>query len=267
MPDAPVLDASVIAHLTLVAEERLRVTRWSLALRLAAVAAVSAVVVLHAPMNPSRYMFLAPLLALSAWITEASLAHRAQCLDALAEALRHGSSPRPSPLSMDLAPWSVGISWRRALLGGARVRWFAPLTLLAAAVTVDAQRFGPEDSPGEVGWYLGLAMVGLLVAALTAWSWWIERLAVAAAVVPPRPRTDAPEALAAPAASALFEPRPSSVPNPEPVRWAPKFDPNERPFPDPPRPAVEAPVAERSGTTQTFATVEIPGQGDPPGPL
>jgi hypothetical protein len=55
---------------------------------------------------------------------------------------------------------------------------------------------------------------------------------------------------------------PSVVPTPRPeepalARWIPKHDPNERPFPDAPRPSAPPPTP-RSGTTQTFATVESP---------
>lgn len=268
MPEANALDAVTVAHLTLVAEERLRVTRWSLALRPLSLAAVTAAAVVHAGVNPSRYMFLAPALAVSAWLTDAALVRRAQRLDALGDALRSGRAPRPLALSMDLAPWSEPGSWRVALLGGARLRWFLPLAAAAAAIAIDAQRFGPDDSPGELVWYLVLLVVSLGAASLGAWSWWMDRFgdplpspsASLPAIAPPPPRRERDPI-------AHFAPRPSREPEVEPVRWAPKFDPNERPFPDA-RPSVEAPVElPRSGTTQTFATVELDGiRPDPPKP-
>lgn len=257
MSEAHAPDPATVAHLTLIAEERLRATRWSLALRPLSLAAVTAVAVLHAPMNPSRYMFLAPALALSAWYVDAGLARRVRALDALASALQAGASPRPARLAMDLDAWAPDGAWRVAILGGPRARWFLPLSALAAAIAIDAQRFGPDDAPGEIVWYLALLMMSLGAASLAAWSWWLDRFGEGASA--PRPAPAVAPALAAPPRPAVdlaapFAPRASR--EPEPARWEPRHDPNERPFPEGPRTSVEPPPA-RSGTTQTFATVEL----------
>lgn len=264
MSEANAPDAVTVAHLTLVAEERLRATRWSLALRPLSLLAVTGVVVLHAPMNPARYMFLAPALALSAWAVDAALAQRVRSLDALADALR-GRGARPAMMSMDLAPYASASSWRVSVLGGPRARWFLPLAVASAAIAIDAQHFGPDDAPGEIVWYLALLLMTLGTLSLTAWSWWLDRfgdapVASAAAV----PALAPPERFSREPAVAFV---PRHAKEPEAARWSPKHDPNERPFPEAPRASVEPPAPVRSGTTQTFATVEIDGiRPEPPKP-
>lgn len=262
MSEANAPDAATVAHLTLVAEERLRATRWSLALRPLSLVAVTAVAVLHAPMNPARYMFLAPVIALTAWGADAALAWRVRALDALAAALRGRGAPRPALMSMDLAPYATAGSWRVSVLGGPRARWFLPLTVASAAIAIDAQRFGPDDSPGEMVWYLALLLMTLGTLSLTAWSWWMDRfgdapVAAVPALAPPSRPTVEPVA--------PFVPRASR--EPELARWSPRHDPNERPFPESPRPSNEPAPPVRSGTTQTFATVELEGiRAEPPKP-
>lgn len=241
------------APLRLAMEEQLRVARGSLALRPLTAACAAALVVLHAPMNPSRYMFLAALLPLVGWVTDAALCRRGEALAQLAETLRLGGVRRGEAVRLDVAAFEAPLPWRRALFAGARVRWYLPMFLAGAAVAIDAQRFGPDDAPGEMVWYLGLLLVGLCACAAAAWSWWLDRFGevaptVAALRAPDLPARPAP----APDVSAPAASRPAE---PELARWIPKHDPNERPFPEAPRPSAPPPPP-RSGTTQTFATVE-----------
>lgn len=252
MPD--VIDAP----LRLAMEEQLRLSRASLALRPLTAACTAALVVLHAPMNPSRYMFLAALLPLAGWVTDARLARRGEALAQLAETLRVGGVRRGEALRMNVAAFESALGWRRAALAGATLRWFLPMVLAGAAVAVDAQRFGPDDTPGELVWYLALLFASLCVTAAAAWSWWLDRFGEVAPTVPALRGLDAP-AMAVPVAApppsvVVATPRPEE---PELARWIPKHDPNERPFPDAPR-ASSPPPPPRSGTTQTFATVESP---------
>lgn len=249
MPDASAHDVATDAHLRLLAEEQLRASRGSLALRPLTAAGVSLLVVLHAPLNPSRYMFTAGLLTLAAWWADAQLARRGAALAALAAAVRKGGARRPPTMSVDLEPYEGALGWRRAALGGARLRWFLPMLVASSAVAIDAQRFGPDDVPGEVVWYLALLIVSLGVASLGAWSWWLDRFGdepAAPPVVAPTPALAARVSLAPPS----FERE-----DPELARWIPKHDPNERPFPEASPPPADAPPP-RSGSTQTFATVE-----------
>jgi hypothetical protein len=242
------------APLRLAMEEQLRLARGSLALRPLTAVCTAAMVVLHAPMNPSRYMFLAALLPLVGWVTDAAVARRAEALAQIAETLRLGGVRRAEAVRLNVGAFESALGWRRALFAGARVRWFLPMLLAGAAVAVDAQRFGADDTPGELVWYLALLFVALCVTAAAAWSWWLDRfgevaptvrvLEVPANVVP----------LAAPPSVVVPTPRPEE---PGVARWIPKHDPNERPFPDAPRPSAPPPPP-RSGTTQTFATVESP---------
>lgn len=254
------LSHATVAQLRLVTDEALRVSRWSLALRPLTVAGVSLLVVLHAPQNPSRYMFTTGLAVLAAWIFDAQLARRAASLGALRGRLIAGASTAVFSLPGNELP--VALGWRRALLGGARLGWFLPAFIASCAITIDAQRFGADDVPGEMVWYLALLIASLGVASLGAWSWWLDRFG-----------DDTPRAVTpgvAPSAPALAEraslpPPPLHRDDPELARWVPRHDPNERPFPDPPR-VSEAPIAPRSGTTQTFATVEAEAvEGAEPG--
>ncbi len=163
------------APLRLAMEEQLRLARASLALRPLTAVCTAALVVLHAPMNPSRYMFLAALLPLAGWVTDARLARRAEALTQLAETLRLGCSSRRGRAhgrgGLRVAPWAGAARRSR----GQRVRWFLPMVLAGAAVAVDAQRFGPDDTPGELVWYLALLFAALCVTAAAAWSWWLDR--------------------------------------------------------------------------------------------
>jgi hypothetical protein len=113
--------------------------------------------------------------------------------------------------------------------------------------------FGPDDTPGELVWYLALLFVALCVTAVASWSWWLDRFGEVAPTV---------RVLEVPAKVVPVAAPPVLVPTPRPeepalARWIPKHDPNERPFPDAPRPSAPPPPP-RSGTTQTFATVESP---------
>lgn len=241
------------APLRLAMEEQLRLARASLALRPLTAVCTAALVVLHAPMNPSRYMFLAALLPLAAWATDARLARRGEALAQLAETLRLGGVRRGEAVRLDVAAFESPLGWRRAALAGTRVRWFLPMVLAGGAVAVDAQRFGPDDTPGELVWYLALLFVALCVSAAAAWSWWLDRFGE---VAPTVRALDAPVKVvpvaAPPPSVVVTTPRPAE---PELARWIPKHDPNERPFPDAPRPSAPPPPP-RSGSTQTFATVE-----------
>lgn len=244
------------APLRLAMEEQLRLARWSLALRPLTAVCTATLVVLHAPMNPSRYMFLAALLPLAGWLTDARVARRGEALAQVAETLRLGGVRRAEAVRLDVGAFEAALGWRRALLAGARVRWFLPMLLAGAAVAVDAQRFGPDDAPGELVWYLALLLVALSVCAAAAWSWWLDRFGEVAPTLPAVRVIDAPAPrvpLAAPAPAVVIS-RPEE---PELARWVPRHDPNERPFPDAPRPSAPPPPP-RSGTTQTFATVESP---------
>lgn len=249
MPDASAHDVTTDAHLRILAEEQLRLSRGSLALRPLAAAGVSLLVVLHAPQNPSRYMFTAGLLTLAAWWTDAQLARRGAALAALAAAVRARGPRRPPAMSVDLAPFEGALGWRRAALGGERLRWFLPMLVVSGAVAIDAQRFGADDVPGEVVWYLALLIASLGAASLGAWSWWLDRFGDEA--------TPPPSVAPTPALAARVSLAPPSLERDDPdlARWVPKHDPNERPFPELSRPSQEPP-APRSGSTQTFATVE-----------
>ncbi len=240
------------APLRLAMEEQLRLARASLALRPLTAVCTAALVVLHAPMNPSRYMFLAALLPLAGWGTDARLARRAEALTQLAETLRLGGVRRGEAVRMDVAAFESPLGWRRAALAGQRVRWFLPMVLAGGAVAVDAQRFGPDDTPGELVWYLALLFAALCVTAAAAWSWWLDRFGE---IAPTVRVLDAPAKVipvVAPPSVVVTTPRPEE---PELARWIPRHDPNERPFPDAPR-ASAPPPPPRSGSTQTFATVE-----------
>lgn len=242
------------APLRLAMEEQLRLARGSLALRPLTAVCTAALVVLHAPMNPSRYMFLAALLPLVGWVTDAAVARRGEALAQLAETLRLGGLRRAEALRLDVGAFASPLGWRRALLAGARVRWFLPMLLAGGAVAVDAQRFGPDDTPGELVWYLALLFVALCVTAAAAWSWWLDRFGEVAPTV----RVLEVPAKVAPVAAPPSVLAPTARPEePAIARWIPKHDPNERPFPDAPR-ASAPPPPPRSGTTQTFATVESP---------
>ncbi|MEZ4392449.1 MAG: hypothetical protein R3A48_15280 [Polyangiales bacterium] len=123
------------------------------------------------------------------------------------------------------------------------------MLIASCAVAIDAQRFGADDVPGEVVWYLALLIASLGAASLGAWSWWLDRFGDEPTV---KPATAPPPALAA---RVSLAPPPLARDDSDLARWVPKHDPNERPFPEPSR-ASQEPPAPRSGSTQTFATVE-----------
>lgn len=181
-----------LRHLELIEQEVSRHRQNALRIRLAGVALVAGYVALHGAQAQPRYMFLAPVIALGAWILDAHADWNMRALRLVARAVRGEIGPRPAPLSLDPEPWSEAVSWRQAMLRPARAAFFHPLATMAAFIAVDAPRLDPDGTPSELFWYLAVSFVSFAVLVVVAWSWWYDHFGEATAptfpVAPPRPR-------------------------------------------------------------------------------
>jgi hypothetical protein len=181
-PAAELLPA--LRHLELIEHEIARHRQNAFRVRALALALVGGFVALHSAQSQPRYMFLAPALALGAWLLDAHADFHHRTLRWLAAAVRGDVAPHPPPLCLDASPFEARVSWRATLLRPARVAFFLPLTLLGAYIAIDAPRLDPEGVPSELFWYLLVTFLGFLALVATAWSWWVDRFGSAVAPSP-----------------------------------------------------------------------------------
>ncbi len=272
----------VASHLARVSEEAARARRATIPLRASSALAVCVVSVWHASMQPARYMWVAPLLALGFWSLDATLGRRAAAFERLSAALRGEVVPPPPPHSLDPTPYEAALSVRAQWLEPARALFYGALVTFSAAVAVDAQQFPPAESLQEVVWYLFVALGALTLLALIAWSWWVDRFQLRprapAVLSAPAPAASAPQfappvsmPVGAPGPFPVRAPRPSQEPpvpppsappvslapppGPFPVRAEPIDIVQDDPNPREPEPEPEAPAAPRTSVpTSTFGT-------------
>jgi hypothetical protein len=179
MSDAPAVrppDASpALRHLELIEAEVVRHRQNALRIRAGALFLVGGYIALHSAQSQPRYMFVAPALAIGAWILDAHADWNTRCLAWLSAAVRGETTPRPPPFSLDASPFVERVSLRSALLRPARAAYFQPLVMLASYIAIDAPRLDPDGTPSELFWYLAVTFLSFLTLVAVAWSWWLDR--------------------------------------------------------------------------------------------
>lgn len=186
-PDAPY----ALRHLELIEADVARHRQNAFRVRVAALATVGGFVALHGAHAQPRYMFVAPALAVGAWLLDAHAEYHARCLRWLAAAVRGDAAPRPPAMSLDASPFAERVSWRSALLRPARAAFFLPLVMLGAYIAVDAPHLDPDTVPSELFWYLAVTFLGFLALVGVAWSWWLDRFGAGTFAPPPAASTSA----------------------------------------------------------------------------